>query len=266
MRANLVLHTGARTVDRERLASVATPERTETWVPIAHDRLLDGIQQQLTASGLITVSESHGLTADGMRYFGLIQLRNGTDDGDHGLVVGIRNSHDKKFPAGLVVGSQVFVCDNLSFSGEIRLARKHTAHIERDLPRLIETAVGRIGLLRRTQEQRFDAYRHTELTDSQVHDLVIRALDTQVVPVTRIPTVLTEWRTPRHEEFERDGKTAWRLFNAVTEALKGNMDALPSRTTTLHGLLDAACGLVIPSQLEFEAEVRAADAVVEMAG
>jgi hypothetical protein len=33
-------------------------------------------------------------------------------------VLGLRNSHDKRFPAGLVGGSAVFVCDNLAFSGE----------------------------------------------------------------------------------------------------------------------------------------------------
>jgi len=40
------------------------------------------------------------------------------------------------------------------------------------------------------------------------------------------------------------GKTVTEgLFNAFTEALKGNLDALPRRTQALHGLLDAACGL-----------------------
>jgi hypothetical protein len=36
------------------------------------------------------------------------------------------------------------------------------------------------------------------------------------------------------------------LFNAFTEILKGNLGALPRRTQALHGLMDAACGLVIP--------------------
>ncbi len=131
-----------------------------------------------------------------------------------------------------------------SFSGEVRLARKHTAHVERDLPQLIESAVGRLGDLRRSQEQRFAAYRHHELTDGAAHDLIVQALDAGAVPVTRIPAVLAEWRQPRHAEF-REGKTAWRLFNAFTETLKGRLDALPARTQALHGLLDSACGLAV---------------------
>jgi hypothetical protein len=243
-RANLMLHCGARSVTRERIAATATPARTHTWVPIPHGRLLDGVQGTLERAGLTVVNEAHGLTHDGARYFGLLQIANSHNADDFGLVVGVRNSHDQTFPAGLVVGASVFVCDNLSFSGEIKLARKHTVHVERDLPSLIERAVGRLGDLRRTQEERFVAYKHHELTDGPAHDLIVRSLDAGVVPVTRIPAVLAEWREPRHPEF-REGRTTWRLFNAFTESLKGRLDALPRRTQALHGLLDTECGLAV---------------------
>ena len=56
------------------------------------------------------MNESHGLTHDGNRCFSLLQVANGHSDQDFALVVGIRNSHDQTFPAGLVVGASVFVC------------------------------------------------------------------------------------------------------------------------------------------------------------
>ena len=243
-KSNLVLHTDARSASREQIALVPTPARTKSWVPIPHDRLLDGVQGCLERAGLSVVTEAHGLTPDGTRYFGLLQVAQDDTDGDFGLVVGLRNSHDKTFPAGLVVGASVFICDNLSFSGEVKLARKHTAHVERDLPQLIERAIGRLGELRRTQDERFARYRQHELSDGNAHDLLIRSIDSRVLPITHLPLVLREWREPRHSEF-REGRTAWRLFNAFTEGLKGNLDALPRRTQSLHGLLDSACGLAV---------------------
>jgi len=243
-KTNLILHCGARAVSREQVATVPTPARTASWVPLPHHQLLNGVQTALERAGLSVVTEAHGLTRDGDRYFGLLQLANGHTDQEFGLVVGLRNSHDKRFPAGLVVGASVFICDNLSFSGEVKLARKHTAHVERDLPQLIDRAVGQLGDLRRTQETRFLAYKGHELTDGFAHDLIVQALDARVLPVTKIPEVLCEWREPRHPEF-RDGRTAWRLFNAFSETLKGNLDALPGRTQALHGLLDGACGLAV---------------------
>src|SRR5262249_47496177 len=155
-------------------------------------------------------------------------------------------------PAALVLGASVFVCDNLSFSGEVKLARKHTAHIERDLPQLVDRAVGLLGGLRQTQEQRFATYQGHEITDGQAHDLIIQALDARVVPVTKVPDVLTEWREPRHPEF-CEGRTAWRLFNAFTEILKGNLGELPRRTQALHGLMDAACGLRRDAEIQIGA-------------
>jgi hypothetical protein len=112
----LILHSGAHSVSREAVLAVPTPAATTTWRPIPHGELLAGVQTTLERSGLRTVEEGHGLTRDGNRYFGLLRVQNATPDGDFGLVVGVRNSHDKTFPAGLVVGASVFVCDNLSFS------------------------------------------------------------------------------------------------------------------------------------------------------
>lgn len=241
--SKLCLHCGANNVERDELAFVPTPERTRSWVPIPHERMLGTVLATLERTGLEVVTEAHGLTRDGQRYFGLLQVNAGDSGNDFGLVVGLRNSHDKSFPAGLAVGASVFVCDNLSFSGEVKLARKHTVFVERDLPQLIDIAIARMMDLRLSQERRFLSYKMAELDDRQAHDLLIQALDAQVLPVTKLPEVLQEWRAPRHPEFAI-GKTGWRLFNAFTEALKGNLDQLPRRTQALHGLMDAACDIV----------------------
>jgi hypothetical protein len=157
--------------------------------------------------------------------------------------VGLRNSHSKRFPAGLVIGSRVFVCDNLAFSGEIQVARKHTTNILRDLQQLTVRAVGFLAERWMDQEKRIDAYRNHFVGDARAHDLVIKALDARAITVTQIPAILAEYRNPRHAEFE--DRTAWSWFNCVTETLKGtNMFALPTRTQALHGLLDHQVGLL----------------------
>lgn len=243
MKNGLMLHCGAEAVSREVLEAVPTPEPTQTWCPIPHADLLGGIQTTLERSGFRVMTEAHALAKDGARYFGLLQIVSDHASRDYSLVVGLRNGHDRTIPAGLVIGSQVFVCDNLAFSGEIRIARKHTINIERDLPNQIERAVGRLAEVRGRQDERIAAYKRTEITDAQAHDLLVQALDARVVPVTRLPDVLAEWRSPRHPEFAQ-GKTAWRLFNGFTEILKGtNLFRRPAATQALHGLLDGACGV-----------------------
>jgi len=90
------------------------------------------------------------------------------------------------------------------------------------------------------QGQRIERYKEHDLTNEQVHDIVIRSVDVGVLPNRRVPDVLTEWREPSHEEF--NGRNAWSLFNSYTEVFKGSLAELPKRTERLHGLLDSEIG------------------------
>ncbi len=110
---NLVLHCGARHVERQVVEQAATPTASETWVPVPHHRLLEQVESTLVASGMTVANEAHALWSDGLRYFGLLEVTNGAAHDDYGLVIGLRNSHDKSFPASIALGSGVFVCDNL---------------------------------------------------------------------------------------------------------------------------------------------------------
>lgn len=243
---NLVLHCGARHAERDAVHEAQTPAATPTWVPIPHHRLLEQVEATLVAGGMTVVGQAHALWNGGLRYFGLLEVTNGQVHEDYGLVIGLRNSHDKSFPAAIALGSGTFVCDNLAFSSEVTIARRHTRFIERDLPRVVHTAVGTLADMRGQQEERIGRYKETELTDPAVHDFVVRAVDAEVLPPTQLPAVLREWRTPRHAEFIVGGRSAWRLFNAFSEIWKGrHLAALPRRSQALHGLLDAACGLAV---------------------
>ena len=235
-KCNLILHCGAAEVPRKALASVPTPAPTETWRPIPHEEYVRQVEWELPRYGLDVVHEAHALTHDGTRYFGLIQVHNGCNSSDYSWVLGLRNSHDKTLTAGLVAGAQVFVCDNLAFSGEVQISRKHTAYILEDLPGLVGNALGRLLLMFKSQDQRVERYRATRLSDADAHDLTVRALDSGVVCASRIPELLKEWREPRYREFEP--RTVWSFFNATTEVLKGALHLLPKRSQALYRLCD----------------------------
>jgi len=240
--SSLCLHTGAKIIEMEQLRNVVTPEATPTWTPVAHDALVDSVKGALVSSGANIVKEEHALYRDGARYFGLLHLSENNDGGN--TVIGIRNSHDKTFPAGLSLGNHVFVCDNLSFSGDVTVARKHTRFIGRDLDRLIYFAVGKLADLRQKQLVRFAAYKSRELSDVEAHDLIVRALLAHIISGEAVTKVVGEWRKPAHDEFAP--RNVWSLFNDFTEVLKGIApQAAVRRTMTLHGLLDAHCQLAI---------------------
>jgi hypothetical protein len=141
----------------------------------------------------------------------------------------------------LVFGANVFVCDNLSFMGEVKLSRKHTRHIMRDLPAIVSRTLGKLADHWNFQEKRFDAYKERELSNMQANDLIIRGMLSGACTKTHVMDIVHQWRTPNHDEFK--ARNAWSMFNAFTEVLKGNLNALPKRTESLHGLMDGECGI-----------------------
>ena len=241
--ANLMIHTGGYHVEREQLDLVQTPAPLEDrgWFPIPHSVLLEQVSDALSNTGLQIVNQAHALAREGQRYFGLLELQ--AQDSDYSTVVGLRNSHDMSFAAGLVVGSMVFVCDNLAFSGEIKLARKHTRFILRDLPQLTHVAIGRLTAVRERQDLRIAAYKNADLSVTQADHLLMEMARARVVNPTQILKVWDEYQNPRYAEHADFRGAAWGLFNAVTEVTKGRLTDAPRRGQALHGILDAACGL-----------------------
>ena len=242
----LCLHTGGEEMPFATVRNVRTPKPTETYFPIGHADFVERVRDGLANSHLEIVNESHALAKEGARYFGLLQVaKRGMRADDHALVVGLRNSHDKIFPAGIVAGAGVFVCDNLSFSGEVKEFRKHTLNMFQDLPAKITKAIASLNGLWVSQEKRFNTYKETVLSDSRdVHDLLVRAVKAKAMPVTYLPHVLSEWETPSHEAFRN--RNVWSLFNAFTEVgKKTNIAEVPARSQAMHLLLDEHCGIAV---------------------
>ena len=235
----LMLHCDAGKASRDDVKAVLMPPNTKTHYPIPHYQLLRETEDCLGEYGYRVTEEQHGLTTDGARYFGLLNLHN--DHSDFGLVVGVRNSHDKKFSAGLVAGSRVFVCDNLAFSGTINIARKHTRHILNDLPHLMGRLVGKLGAYFNHQTDQIQAYKDAELSEARARWLMIEGVKRGVYGCTQLPKILEEWEKPRHEEFEP--RNVWSLFNSITEIAKSwPVAQVMRRTPLLHGMCDMEVG------------------------
>lgn len=275
--ANLTIHCGSYQTTREKMWEVPTPQPTETFHPIPHRFLYDTLLGAVDSLGLPVVHEQHALSSDGQRYFGLLQVNGAQVFGDqskfvgqYGTIFGVRNSHDQSFAASLAIGAHCFICDNLAFSADVKIARRHTLNIRRDLPGLALRAMGLLTKAHLHHEQRITNYSSATLTNEQVHDLLVRMKDGGVLSGQQVWRALDEWRVPSHEEFA-EGHTVNRLYQAATEALKPTparassgrtgLWNLPDRTTRLHGVLDPLAGVqpITTADLRGDAE----DLVVE---
>ena len=234
-----MLHAGANPVDYDGLRALETPAATPTHVPIPHFRVVDLIAHSLAYHGHHVTEQHFGVTPDGARFFGVLCLK--SEYTGYSDMVGLRNSHDRKFPVGVSFGSRVFVCDNLAFAGDHVIKRKHTLNLKRDLPGLIGEIIEPLAIQREAQKIQFDRYRATALTDGRADAAIMQMYRNQVIGVQKIADVLKQWEEP---SCDWGDKSAWRLFNAATFALTGRVSENPRATADLHKIIDGTCELV----------------------
>jgi len=233
---SLMIHAGANAVSYDDVRAVVTPEGTDTHLPVPHHEIVELMRFTLGFHQHEILEEHHAITPDGMRYFGVMSLR--SPYGDYTDMLGLRNSHDKSLPIGIAFGSRVFVCDNLAFSADHVIRRKHTVKAKRELPALLADIIRPLADQRLAQNQKLVAYQNMAMTDALADHAIMQMYRKEVINLQRIGDVWQAYEEPPHDW---GSKTAWRLFNAATFALAGKVAERPQITRDLHQVIDAVC-------------------------
>jgi hypothetical protein len=220
MSGTLVVHRGGWEATKADLAAVPVPEPTESYHPVPYGRFVEEVEIQVPRFGLKVQSSAFALAREGAQMFGVLTCSNGHGAVDYALAIGLRSSYDRSLALSCCSGSRTFVCDNLAFSGEVVMHRKHTLNVFRDLPDLIYRMLSQVSSMRERIDGEIAAMKVRELPPAHAHHLMVEAVKGGVLPASRLPKVIETWEGPRPEEFAP--RTAWSLFNAFTEVQKGS--------------------------------------------
>lgn len=195
---------GSNHVTREQVALCGTPAGEGRHVPIPHIMLVEETQKALVAAGFTIEDEDHVLArqckenpAIWLRYFGGFAItRTDLAGEERRIVVGLRNANDKGFAAAICIGNQMMVCENLCFSSEEKLARRHTTNIKRDLPNTIASAIARIVTRWSEMSTRIGLYKDHELSEAEASELAVHLVDNASLPKQKLYDVIDLWRNP----------------------------------------------------------------------
>jgi hypothetical protein len=214
---SLMTHAGGWTATPGDLASAVVPEETDSYKPVPYPRLIEEVKLHIPRFGLAVQEEQYALARDGNQMFGVLTCRNG-HVADWALAIGLRSSYDRSLAVELVAGSRVFVCDNLAFSGESQVSRKHTVNVFRDLPDLIYQMLGKVSVMKDRMAEEIRVMKFTAVDNALAHHLMVQAVRNNALPASRLPKVIEFWDSPKHEDFRQ--RNAWSLYNAFTEVAK----------------------------------------------
>ncbi len=110
------------------------PVFTESWHPFSHGIVLDAVAAACKKFNLTVERKEYSIRKNS-KMFASWEVRSRSEvlvaqKRDFTLAIGIRNSIDKTHSVGLCAGERITVCDNLMFSGDYVVFRKHTGSLE----------------------------------------------------------------------------------------------------------------------------------------
>lgn len=228
----VVEHEG-RNVNRDQVNGIATPLGTATWRPISHYDAIETTLAELEKLGITVTREQHTLANKGQEYFGVFRLGGKAEAAkDWELMLGLRNSHTKRFALRFGFGAEVFICSNGAFAAEVNVIRKHTSLIYHDLPTLVHGALEKVAPFREIMVKRQRIYEQVSLADNYEKDAyALGAVLVQkgILPGSKLRAILDEWDEPTFEAFKP--RNLWSFYNSITHVLKDEAPALLARRT-----------------------------------
>lgn len=248
----------AKRIARDQVGGLDCPWGTSTWSPLPHGQFLSAIEDEVENVGFVmenmelsvmdgrmkSYSTGEMETIPDARFFGHATLvsKNGNHAADQEAlgyhpVIGFRNTNDKKFAASMALGSQVMVCDNLCFSGDIMVSRVHVGNVLANFQHDVYLACVQLAGAIQSQNERIEKYKESHLFDTRFHDFTIALVDEKIIAASAVPKLLKEWREPEHDEFKP--RTVYSAMNATTEVFKSmNQLNLTKKGRKLHEICD----------------------------
>jgi hypothetical protein len=212
--------------------------------PYSFADFADNTVNAIERAGYTVKEEDFAVQKDGMRMFGLLKVSNApnhiplqslsvptsenvpalyTPEWD--LMVGVRGANDQSIARGLVIGTQVMVCSNLCFSGDLgEWSRKQTTNVESDMPAIISGAVNQLDKENKKFTIDFDAFNRIQISRDDGDRILLDILRDKKdsLSASQFERAIAHWdELPQEvEEHSANGRNLWWLFNACTHGLK----------------------------------------------
>jgi len=142
--------------------------------------------------------------------------------------------------AGLVAGTSVIACSNMTFEGEKKITQVHRTGALGALEEQLQEIFSSQWLQDRAQErdERIVEYRAQPMSDQSFRYRLEKAIcELDIVPQTKYKKVVSRWYGGYHDEaFPQNSQ--WRAFNCISEDFKGlHHTTVLDRSKKLHELI-----------------------------
>jgi hypothetical protein len=250
---SLILHCGGQPASLAEVMAVPIPEATDTWQPVAHMDVIDLVKRETELRlGLDKCEAKYGLNREGKQLFATFTYDVFSNDNprnnvaqqlierfqhatpvasadidtirQYGLTVAVRNSTDKSISIAMAGGTSVFVCDNLSFSGNcVKVMRKHTPNVWQSFKGMVMAAVEDMAEHYMHDVVFQEMLRATPITKDTAFGLVGQALGYGRITPRQATRIIEDYQNQQKQEFHpfhEQRRNAFGAYQSFTEGLK----------------------------------------------
>lgn len=241
MTTHLMAHSDTKRCSEQKVLSIPSGEYTKTFHPIAHSEVVHALDGACHNHGIRVLNREYSLNQSGTRMFGVWNLDLG--NGEIGFALGFRNAIDKSMAVGVCSGTNVFVCDNLCFSGTFIAFRKHTSGLtDQELLRIADDSLGGAIIEMEKQHQWHKTLHEVWVPKHDRKGLVYDMIDNGVISggqFNNYHKALDEELSLRRGRSLDGCHTLFNMHGAVTRLLRGeNLLSVSKRTALLEGVCD----------------------------
>ena len=143
------------------------------------------------------------------------------DSQSTGWMIGFRGSIDQSLSEAMVIGLQVFICENLCISGgadAVWVMRKNTRNALSSMGDDVVTGLLRADTLVGDIQSDIDIFRDIRIPRTRMAELTGLAQYNSVLTSTQANEVYRQIKAPTHDVFK--GETLWDYYNHCTEGIK----------------------------------------------
>lgn len=231
----LSAHTTTTRCTEAEVLAVPEPEWTKTWHPVSHAKVLESLGNSVGKLGIKVNTRQYSLNGKGTQMFGVWGLDLGSKE--IGYSLGFRNAIDRSMTLGVCDGTNVFVCDNLMFSGDFIMFRKHTSGLDyEEVQELSDNAVERAVIQMEKLEQWQQSLHEIEVPEPDFKQLAYDMIMAYVFS----PAKLLRYVDAVQEEIKLEkGRTLYTVHGGATRLLReASLHRVSDATKKLNGLCD----------------------------
>jgi|TARA_Y100000310_G_scaffold48876_1_gene45183 hypothetical protein len=221
-------------VERDYLANLQTPAPMgKRHAPYPFYAFATDAVDAIERAGFTIEQEDYAITKDEQRMFGLLNVsRPVVPDAPTlgvpalhrpkwNLLVALRGAHDQSISRGLAIGSQVMVCSNLCFHGDLgNWNSKQTTNIAYRIPDMVADAVVGLGDAGRKLTIDFDSFNAKQISRETGDKVLLDIYRSGGFSASQMGRAVDDWDDCSVEEHTANGRNLWWLFNSATHALK----------------------------------------------